>query len=200
MGRSQKEEDEMSDAKLAVVFPGIGYTNDKPLLYYGRKLAAENGYEVICTEYHDLPENVKGDQEKMFKAGTMAFEQCIELLKDIDFASYAEVLFIGKSIGTVMAAKYASMFVPTARLVLYTPLEATFSFGSVRDAIAFIGEADPWSDLSEVKRLAAEQGVPLYTYPECNHSLECSNQRKNIQILGEVMELTEQYMKGSGQG
>ena len=31
--------------KLAVFFPGIGYTADKPLLYYSRKLAAELDYE-----------------------------------------------------------------------------------------------------------------------------------------------------------
>ena len=24
--------------KLAVLFPGMGYTNDKPLLYYSRKM------------------------------------------------------------------------------------------------------------------------------------------------------------------
>lgn len=188
----------MSDNKIAVFFPGIGYTNDKPLLYYSRKLAAEHGYEVICTGYHDLPEKISGNKEKMIQAGRMAFEQCKELLRDIDFTAYDEVLFIGKSIGTVIATQYADAYVDTARLVLYTPLEATF-FADIKDAIAFIGEADPWSELDEVKRLAAEKHVPLYTYPDCNHSLECSNQRRNIEILGEVMELTEKYMVERGQ-
>ena len=188
----------MSDNKIAVFFPGIGYTNDKPLLYYSRKLAAEHGYEVICTGYHDLPEKIRGNKEKMIQAGRMAFEQCKELLRDIDFTAYDEVLFIGKSIGTVIATQYADAYVDTARLVLYTPLEATF-FADIKDAIAFIGEADSWSELDEVKRLAAEKHVPLYTYPDCNHSLECSNQRRNIEILGEVMELTEKYMVERGQ-
>ena len=187
----------MSDKKLAVFFPGIGYTNDKPLLYYSRKLAEERGYEVICTEYHDLPEKIKGNKEKMIQAGNMAFEQCRELLKEIDFAVYDDVLFVGKSIGTVIAAQYAEKYVPTAGLVLYTPLEATF-FADIRDAIAFIGEADPWSDLDEVKWLAAQKQVPLYTYSGCNHSLECSNWKKNIEILGKVMELTETYMLKTG--
>lgn len=124
----------------------------------------------------------------------MAFEQCETLLKDIDFAINEKVLFVGKSIGTVIAAQYAKAYVPSARLVLYTPLEATFA-ADIRDAIAFIGEADPWSNLDEVKRLAAEKKVPLYTYPGCNHSLEFSSQKKNIEILGEVMDLTEKYME-----
>ena len=60
----------MPDNKIAVFFPGIGYTNDKPLMYYSRKLAEEQGYEVICTEYHDLPEKIRGNKEKMMLAGS----------------------------------------------------------------------------------------------------------------------------------
>ena len=31
-------------SNLVILFPGIGYTCDKPLLYYGRKIAFESGY------------------------------------------------------------------------------------------------------------------------------------------------------------
>ena len=93
----------------------------------------------------------------------------------------------------MIATQYAEKYVPTAGLVLYTPLEATF-FADIRSAIAFIGEADPWSDLDEVKWLAAQKQGPLYTYPGCNHSLECSSWKRNIEILGKVRELTETYM------
>ena len=34
--------------KLAVLFPGVGYHVDRPLLYHSAKLARERGYEV-CT-------------------------------------------------------------------------------------------------------------------------------------------------------
>ena len=33
----------MKNKKIAVVFPGVGYHADKPLLYYSRKLAAQYG-------------------------------------------------------------------------------------------------------------------------------------------------------------
>ena len=32
--------------KLAVLFPGVGYQIDRPLLYHSAKLARERGYEV----------------------------------------------------------------------------------------------------------------------------------------------------------
>ena len=35
----------MGEKRLLVMFPGVGYHCDKPLLYYGRKIAREAGYE-----------------------------------------------------------------------------------------------------------------------------------------------------------
>ena len=35
--------------KLVIIFPGIGYHCDKPLLYYAKKLAKEHGYEEIVS-------------------------------------------------------------------------------------------------------------------------------------------------------
>ena len=51
--------------KLAVVFPGIGYHADKPLLYYSKKLAAQAGWQVVEVAYGAFPDRVKGDQAKM---------------------------------------------------------------------------------------------------------------------------------------
>ena len=45
--------------KLAVIFPGIGYTADKPLLYYASRLARHYGYQILAVSYGTLPENVR---------------------------------------------------------------------------------------------------------------------------------------------
>ena len=52
-------------SKLAVVFPGIGYTVDKPLLHYSRRLAADAGYEIKLLPYAGFPKKVKGDKGRM---------------------------------------------------------------------------------------------------------------------------------------
>ena len=54
--------------KTAVIFPGIGYHTDKPLLYYSRKIAASQGYDVIEVPYGKFPKGVKGSKEKMEKS------------------------------------------------------------------------------------------------------------------------------------
>ena len=40
--------------KIAVLFPGIGYHCDKPLLYYSGKLAAHYQYELVKVPYTNL--------------------------------------------------------------------------------------------------------------------------------------------------
>ena len=44
--------------KICVLFPGIGYTNDRPLLYYSGKLASSLGYTVIRSDYTGFPKDV----------------------------------------------------------------------------------------------------------------------------------------------
>lgn len=180
--------------KIAILFPGIGYTHDKPLMYYSRKIVSEKGYETICIEYNDLPEKVKGDKEKMKQTLLIAYEQSLQQLKDVDFSKYEDVLIIGKSLGTVVAAKFYCENCKSARLVLYTPVEATFSFG-VSNAVAFIGDNDSWSDLNTVINLADKSGVPLHIYPDCNHSLEVSGDNfRNLKYLNDVMLKTSDFI------
>lgn len=181
--------------KLAVIFPGIGYHKDKPLLYYATKLVQNAGYEVISIEYHDMPQKIRGNIEMMKKAAMLACEQTTEQLSQVAFTDYEDVLFIGKSIGTVALSKYAADRRIKAGQIWYTPVEATFSFAA-KEVIAFIGDADPWSDVDEVKKLAKEQKIRLYSYPDCNHSLECEEVDRNLEILRDVMQKTDRYIGG----
>lgn len=181
-------------SKIAVIFPGIGYHKDKPLLYYAAKLAVAGGYEIVNVDYHDLPQKIKGDKAMMKKAAELAYAQACEQLEEADLDSFDEVVFIGKSIGTVVSAKYLSEKSINARQIWYTPVEATFSFGA-KDVVAFIGDADPWSDVDKVKVIAKEKGIPLYSYPDCNHSLECESVDSNLSILRDVMKVSEDFLK-----
>lgn len=179
--------------KLAVFFPGIGYTNDKPLLYYSRKIAKAKGFEELCIEYQDMPKKVMGDPEMMKKAYETAYKQVEEQLNQVNFKSYEDVLFVGKSIGTVVASQYVKRNKVKVRMVLYTPLEETFSV-KIEDAIAFIGTKDPWSIVTNLVIDASEQNIPLMQYPECNHSLESGNVTADLMTLMAVMNKTEEYM------
>lgn len=197
--------------KIAIIFPGIGYTADKPLLHYGRRLAADLGYEVRVMSYKGFPSKVKGDRKRMEESISIALEQSREMLSGTNLADYDDVLFIGKSIGTIVAAKIASESAEKTqrivgeiasegakniRLILYTPLEETFAFPFGR-AVAFTGTADPWvgGEESRIFGLCAERGIPCFRIPGGNHSLESGDVLADIGELYKVMEETRRFIR-----
>lgn len=173
--------------KIAVLFPGIGYHCDKPLLYYAGKLAAQHGFgEIVRISYAYNGGNIRGNAEAMRAAFDALYAQAAEALSDIKWEQYEEILFISKSIGTCVAAAYAERNGLAVRHILYTPLKETFQLAP-KTAIAFIGTADPWSDAEEIRRLCMDSGIPLTVIPGANHSLETGNALWDIEILREVM-------------
>ena len=120
--------------KICVLFPGIGYTTEMPLMYYPGKMTLGLGYEHVRLKYKDLPSGIKGNKELIQKAFDMAYEQSMQQLKDINWSEYSEVLFIGKSIGTAIAAKCGQTlslnenFKGVMKYVFMTPLEETFYY------------------------------------------------------------------------
>lgn len=185
--------------RLAVFFPGIGYTADKPLLYYSRKLAAELSYEVLTLSYGGFPKKPKGDPEKLKACFRLAVDQAAEQLTEVRWKHYDEIVFVAKSIGTVVAAELAAKCPAQERIrfVLYTPVEELFSF-PLGEAVAFTGGADPWVGGAEsrVPALCRERGIPCLVFPGANHSLETGDLHTDLQTIIAVMESTGRFLRG----
>lgn len=191
--RMPTENDQNAAGKLAVLFPGIGYTCDKPLLYYSARLARQHGYEILPVPYTGFPENVKGDAQKMKEAFSIALAQAEELLQNVNWDSFTQILFISKSVGTAVSAAYADRHHLQVRNILFTPLVETFSF-LTDGAIAFHGTADPWADTDTLRQLAAKRNVPLFLTDQANHSLETGDVVKDLHILETVLQQVAQYI------
>lgn len=174
--------------KAAVIFPGIGYHTDKPLLYYGKKLAIESGYRIIEVSYTGLPENVKGNKQKMEQAFQIASTQVKEQLCDVNFKEYESVLFISKSIGTVVAAAYDNDQAVNAEHIYFTPVPQTFSFAREASGIVLHGLNDPWCETAIVEENCQRLGLTLKTFEGANHSLETGNCLRDLEIMGMVFE------------
>ena len=133
-------------------------------------------------------------EEKMQQAFESLYEQAEKSLSAIDFDKYDEILFVAKSVGTIIASAYAEKHSIRCRQILYTPLKYTYNFVH-RDAIAFIGTSDPWSIVPEVQALSQKQQVPMYTYKNANHSLETTDTLENLKILQDVMGKTKGFLE-----
>lgn len=188
-------------AKLVVFFPGIGYHCDKPLLYYGRDIAYEAGYEKninMSYEYHRF--DIK-NPDSMRAAALELLRQAEEQLKDIDWQAYDEIVFIAKSIGTTIAANLAEKYnsevelkAGSIKLILLTPLIQTFQW-EIDNAIAFLGTKDQFSKVEDIQALTDKNNIPLYIYEECNHSLECDDTIKNLEIITDVMKKISGFIR-----
>ena len=167
--------------KLAVIYPGIGYTADKPLLYFGRRIAVEYGYEIRIMDYKGFPPKVKGDRNRMEESFFIALRQAEEMLAGVDFAEYDDVVFIGKSIGTIVAAKIAADSSAKARI----------------RQVAFTGDDDPWvgKENSRIPALCEERRIPCRQVPHANHSLESKDVFEDMKELRRVMKETEAFLK-----
>ena len=181
--------------KLAVFFPGIGYTADKPLLHFSRRLARDAGFEVLILPYSGFPEKVKGDRGKMAESYRIALSQTEEMLSGINFSDYDAILFVGKSIGTIAAAEIAAKNNLHGRIhfVMYTPLEDTFAF-PLENAVVFTGDADPWVRESAIPERCKKKGLPCHVIPGANHSLESGNVEADIVNLEKIMKETRKFI------
>lgn len=180
--------------KLTVCFPGIGYHCDKPLLYYSRKLAAATGYDhTLLLNYTCQKDGLRGNPAALHAAFEELYAQADAQLADVDWQQYDDVLFLSKSIGTAIAAAYAQRHGLACRHVLYTPLALTFTFAP-QNAIAFLGTADPWSDIPALTAQIRAASTPLYLYENANHSLETPDVLQNLDILKDAMQKTSDFI------
>jgi len=179
--------------KIACLFPGIGYTCDKPLLYYSWKLLKGLGWEIVPVQYSGFPSGVKGNAEKMRQCAHMALEQAEELLHGMDWDEYEEILFIGKSVGTVVCAAYAKRHGLKCRQILFTPVEDTFRFAE-GNAVVFHGTADPWADTKAIEQGCRRLKLPLYKTENANHSLETGNVDADIKEMRKVMKTVRKFV------
>ena len=184
--------------KLAVFFPGVGYTPDKPLLYFSRDLMAALGYEEIVLRYGSFPAKKPGDANNAALSYQIALSQSEEQLAETDFGAYDDIVFIAKSIGTAAAAEIASKspFREKIRLILYTPLAETFSV-PLGKAVVFTGTNDPWvgKEDSPIPALCAERKIPCHLIEGGNHSLETDDVFENMKILQEVIRTAEEFVR-----
>ena len=182
--------------KLAVVFPGLGYHSDKPLLYFSKRLARQAGYEVleITYDFPFKPGEVKGDQNKMEKAFDIAVKQAGEQLSQVEFDRCSKVLFIGKSIGTAVAAHYDKEHDLGAKQLVFTPVPGTFKFLREGGAVVYHGLSDPWCGNEIVREKCSELKLELHEVEGANHSLETDNAIVDAANLEYILKAVAAYI------
>lgn len=180
--------------KIAVIFPGLGYGPDRPLLYYAGKAAKEYGYDVISIKYNGIDKAALRDSGKMPEAFDIASLQAEEQLFASELSSYDKVLFISKSIGTVAAASYAVKHDIAAAQLFFTPFAKAISLAAQGNGFVFIGDEDQWVDDREIKALSEEKKLGFRLIKGSNHSLETGRVCDDVDNLAGIIREARDYI------
>lgn len=186
------------EKKIAVIFPGLGYTCGKPLLYYTASLAKDNGYEIKKLDYGKAVHSFKGREEKdVLGLLDRAMGHVEKELRGIRWENYGGILFISKSIGTVLACRAEEMLGLRAKHLLLTPIPPAFPYLDKIDGCFVGGTNDPYVEkeliLAAAKQHPDKVGAIL---EDCDHSLEKKGDTfGNIHKLEEVLECLQCLIK-----
>ncbi len=185
---------EKSMSRIAIIFPGIGYHSDKPLLYYGKKLAAEFGYRVVEVSYSGFDTDIRGNQEKMQAAAEHAMAQAETVLQKLHLSMTDEILCISKSVGTIVAAAWQKKNGIIAKNVYFTPVEGTFAYAAYDSGIVFHGTKDPWVTTDVIAAGCEKLHLPLFITKDGNHSLECGSTCMDTNTITNTMIHLQSYI------
>lgn len=165
--------------KVVVLFPG-GKGTENPLLYFSAKGYADNGYEKIFVSHP-----ISG--EKDFEA---LYQNARAKVEGLGLDENDEVIFIAKSIGTVVACKLKEECNLPASLVLYTPLQETLPYLHKDNQILFVaaGDTDRYLDTNVLKETCEKEELHYYIEPKVGHRMEVKDDLdRNLEIIGNVI-------------
>lgn len=187
---------------LAVVFPGLRYNCDKPLLYYTTQILIQHRYDVL---------QLRADYKSREFKNLSKAEQTIQLIEDgksllnsgLQARSYSNILIAGKSLGTIIMAFILNENheLLSARTIWLTPL---MHFPTVSQAIvettgpAFVvgSNTDTTFGIEPVSRLQSMTNVVVHTVQDANHSLEIpGDPLRSLQTLIQVAENLNKFLR-----
>lgn len=187
-------------SKIAVFFPGIGYSCEKPLLYYTASMARDYGYEIIKLDYgQDIHSSHGRTPQELDQLIKLARKRILPRLLALNLNQYDEVLFVSKSIGTILALEMEIGIKPPKPFqhFLFTPLEAAFPYISKANCVFFSGTSDPYVPADVVRsagRKYASKNAGIFE--KCNHSLEIPGDTLgNLTRMNQILECFQWVLK-----
>ena len=176
--------------KIAVVFPGVGYTKDRPLLYYAGKVTVNCGFELKHISFTGLEWSKDKLKDHAFLLKTL--DKCLhmteEALDGLGDMSGDEVVFISKSIGTVVATAYARKKSLKVKQICFSPLEMISGFIMEESGILFCGDNDPYADCVAIEKIANDKKLEIHKIAGGNHSLETGDICSDLDNMKDIME------------
>lgn len=165
--------------KIVVSFPG-GRGYEIPLLYFGAKFYEDKGYDKLFISH---PEN--GDYD--FSA---LLENAEKVIREVSFDEYDDIVFVAKSIGTVVACQIKEKYQISATLILFAPLHETLPYIRHDNDIKLVavGDKDRYIDTLMLSVKCEKEGILCHVEQNVGHRMEVMNDlKRNLEIIASVI-------------
>lgn len=182
--------------RLAVVFPGAGYSHIEPLLRFGIQVLLKEDFKVLALDkiYGHDPKwrSLASEQE----ARSLVEQDTIKVFQQIQdqFPSSLEILF-GRSLGTYAMACLLERNLVKPRKVIWQAPALGNKWEVMRDCeisgFGILGTADPLYDKA-IKHLPKDRII----IEDADHAMEVDGDPiRTIEILKEVTMATEEWIR-----
>lgn len=178
---------------LVVLLPGIGYTVDRPLMDYSKKLALESGYDVIPIEYgFQIARKTLKPQEE-FK---YIKKESMDILKSVLNKNYKKIIFISKSIGTIVHTLLCNEVNNyEVKNIYLTPVNETMKVGIKENSLVITGTSDPLINKEKIEEIRKIAGVNIIEVKNGDHSLNIKGDILNsVEVLYKVIGAEKEYL------
>lgn len=177
---------------LLIAFPGRGYSCETGLLAAGLARAKAAGYDTLALRYPGIVFDRFPTLADSYDAVAASMRPQLDA---VNWDGYDDILFLSKSLGTVMAARTLRALAPRGlaiRSLYLTPLADTLPLVRQGDAVLGMvsGEVDRYIDWQIVQAFCAARGIPFLLCPGVGHRLaKPGDNAGNAAIEAKVMGL-----------
>jgi hypothetical protein len=190
---------EEESRKLAIFFPGAGYTVQAPFLHYSIGVFINKSYDVLEVNYHY--EDAAYDAFSMEELGEAVKRDAKAVIDHLlSHHSYDSFCLVGKSLGTIaMASELQRDAFKKAGAVWLTPLlqrdEVYEAMANGKNkSLGILGDKDGCYIEKRFEQLKENHNLKLMLLPGINHSLEYSDDAVgSIDVLKQVMETVKAF-------
>lgn len=178
---------------LVVLLPGIGYTGDRPLLDYSKRLAVEMRYDVLSIEYGFQVARIPLNHSDEF---SIVVRETREIILKALNDRYKKIIFIGKSIGTLVQASIEEKLVKYNIFNIYlTPVSETIKVGVKENSLVIAGNNDPMINDEALNKLREMSNIEFLEIEGADHSLNIKDDvMKSIDVLKNVIDAEKNYL------
>ncbi|MFW9833969.1 MAG: alpha/beta family hydrolase [Candidatus Thorarchaeota archaeon] len=188
--------------KLGIVFPGLAYGPQMPLLHYTITTMIESGLNVLAVDYDysNNPEFMKESQELRSDWFMADIEAVVRVATTEE--NQEVVCLAGKSLGTLAVGHLLETQedLRDVKTIWLTPLlknpqllEQMLAY--IEEAVMVIGAKDQHYDSNIIDRLNAKTRLSGIVIERADHSLEIEGDTtQTLQVLMQIVTIIQQFL------